>query len=51
MNYALQKTHPTYQRRIIGYFQQVEELFSRFIDTDQIRIIKEAIDAVEAKNV
>jgi len=24
-------------------------LFTRFIDTDQIRLVKEAIDAVEAK--
>ena len=48
MHYALQKTDSIHQRRIIEYFRQVETLFTRFIDTDQIRLVNEAIDAVEA---
>ena len=49
MHYALQKTDSIHQLRIIEYSRQVETLFTRFIDTDQICLVKEAIDAVEAK--
>ena len=30
-------------------FRQTEELYARFVDTDQIRLVKEAVDFVEAK--
>ena len=45
----LLKTDSKHQKNIIKYFRQVEELYTRFVDTDQIRLVKEAIDFVEAK--
>ena len=30
-------------------FRQIEELYARFVDTDQIRLVKEAVDFVETK--
>ena len=49
MHYALERTPPQHQKRIIRYFQQVEHLFLQFVDTEEIRLIKEAIDLVQAK--
>ena len=49
MHYALEKTDPNSQKRIMKLFRQIEELYARFVDTDQIRLVKEAVDFVEAK--
>ena len=43
------KTDRISQKRIIKLFRQTEELYARYIDTDQIRLLREAIDFVEAK--
>jgi len=50
LQYALcsWKTDSKHQKNIIKYFRQVEELYTRFVDTDQIRLVKEAINFVEA---
>ena len=47
--YALKETDPKSQKRIIKLFRQTEEFYARFVDTDQIRLVKEAVDFVEAK--
>ena len=49
MHYALERTPPKHQKRIIGYFRQVEHFFMQFVGTEEIRLVKEAIDLVEAK--
>lgn len=49
MHYALERTPPQHQKRIIRYFRQVEHLFMQFVGTEEIRLVKEAIDLVEAK--
>ena len=49
MHYALEKNDPNSQKRIMKLFRQIEELYARFVDTDQIRLVKEAVDFVEAK--
>ena len=49
MHYALDKNDPKSQKRIIKLFRQTEELYARFVDTDQIRLVKEAVDFVQAK--
>ena len=49
IHYALSKTDPIHQERILKYFSGVEHLFEMYIDTDQIRLIREAITLVDAK--
>ena len=49
IHYALEKNNPNSQKRIIKLFWQTEELYARFVDTDQIRLVKKAVDFVEAK--
>ena len=51
MHYALcsQKDDLKRQKRIINFFRQTEEVYARFMDTDQIKLVKEAVDFVEAK--
>ena len=49
MHYALEKIDPNSQKRTMKLFRQIEELYARFVDTDQIRLVKEAVDFVEAK--
>lgn len=49
IHYALSKTDPIHQERILKYFRGIEHLFEMYVDTDQIRLIHEAIKLVDAK--
>ena len=46
MYYALCKADIVFQHCILKYFRSVEHLFEMYVDTDQIRLIRDAITAV-----
>ena len=49
MHCALKKINPQSQKRIIKLFQQTKELYRRFVDTGQIRLVKVTVDFVQVK--
>ena len=49
IHYALLKSAPIHQERLLKYFRGIEHLFEMYVDTPHIRLIREAIDLVQAK--
>jgi hypothetical protein len=49
IHYALRNCDIAFQQRILKYFRGVEHLFEMYVDTDQIRLIHDAINLVDAK--
>ena len=49
MHYALTHISQQHQAILCKHFSKMDELFVQFVDTDQIRLVKEGIDLVQAK--
>ena len=48
VHYALGKSASIHQERILKYFKGIEHLFEMYVDTDQIRLILDAMRFVDA---
>ena len=49
MNYALSGAKLLHQGQILKYFCGIKHLYEMYVDTDQIRLIHDAISLVDAK--
>ena len=49
VHYALRGLNKFHLKRILKYFSQVEHLFEKYLDTEQVRLIHSAIELVKAK--